>query len=33
MQEIRLGTIGSGFIVHQILNNVRRVEGIRLAAV
>ena len=33
MNEIRLGTIGSGVIVHSILNNVRVTEGIRLAAV
>lgn len=33
MEEIRLGTIGSGFIVHRILGHVRETEGIRLAAV
>lgn len=33
MQEIRLGTIGSGFIVHNILDAVAKVEGIRCAAV
>lgn len=33
MKEIRMGTIGSGVIVHSILNNVKRVEGIRLEAV
>ena len=33
MKEIRLGTIGSGVIVHSILNNVMRVEGIELEAV
>ncbi len=33
MQEVRLGTIGSGVIVHRILNNVMRTEGIRLTAV
>lgn len=33
IDEIRLGTIGSGSIVHSILDNVSRVEGIRLAAV
>lgn len=33
MEEIRLGTIGSGVIVHSILDNVRKVPGIRLAAV
>lgn len=33
MDEIRLGTIGSGVIVHSILDNVRLTEGIRLAAV
>ena len=33
MQEIRLGTIGSGFIVHHILDAVKQVEGIRCAAV
>lgn len=31
--EIRLGTIGSGSIVHSILDNVEKTEGIRLAAV
>lgn len=31
--EIRLGTIGSGSIVHSILDNVAKTEGIRLAAV
>ena len=30
MEEVRLGTIGSGKIVHQILDNVLRTEGIRL---
>ena len=33
MDEIRLGTIGSGAIVHSILDNVKQTEGIRLAAV
>lgn len=33
MEEIRLGTIGSGVIVHSILNNVVKTEGVRLAAV
>lgn len=33
MQEIRLGTIGSGVIVHSILDNVAKVSGIRLEAV
>lgn len=33
MEQIRLGTIGSGVIVHNILNNVKRVPGIRLEAV
>lgn len=33
MQEIRLGTIGSGFIVHHILEAVKQVEGIRCVAV
>ncbi len=33
MKEIRLGTIGSGVIVHTILKNVAATEGIRLAAV
>ena len=33
MKELQLGTIGSGVIVHDILDNVRRVEGIRLEAV
>lgn len=33
MNEIRLGTIGSGAIVHSILDNIQRTEGIRLAAV
>lgn len=33
MKEIRMGTIGSGVIVHSILDNVMRVEGIRLEAV
>lgn len=32
MTEIRLGTIGSNFIVHNILKNVDRTEGIRLVA-
>ena len=33
MKEIRLGTIGSGVIVHSILDNVRITPGIRLEAV
>lgn len=33
MKEIRLGTIGSGVIVHTILKNVAAAEGIRLVAV
>lgn len=33
MREIRLGTIGSGVIVHSILDGVQATEGIRLAAV
>ena len=33
MNQIRLGTIGSGAIVHSILDNVRRTEGISLEAV
>jgi predicted dehydrogenase len=33
MKEIRIGTIGSGFIVHYILDNVMRTPGITLEAV
>lgn len=33
MEEIKLGTIGSGTIVHSILDNVEITEGIRLVAV
>ena len=33
MKEIRMGTIGSGFIVRYILDNVMRTEGIELEAV
>ena len=33
MKELRLGTIGSGSIVHTILDNVKLVDGIRLTAV
>lgn len=33
MEEIRLGTIGSGVIVHSILDNVKITDGIRLVAV
>ena len=33
MKEIRLGTIGSGVIVHSVLDNVKRTEGIELEAV
>lgn len=33
MEEIKLGTIGSGKIVHSILDNVNITDGIRLATV
>ena len=33
MEEVRLGTIGSGVIVHSVLDGVRETEGIRLEAV
>lgn len=33
MKELRLGTIGSSVIVREILDNVQRVEGIRLEGV
>lgn len=33
MKELRLGTIGSGSIVHTILDNVKAVDGIRLITV
>ncbi|MBQ7154650.1 MAG: Gfo/Idh/MocA family oxidoreductase [Synergistaceae bacterium] len=33
MDEIRLGTIGSGVIVHSVLDNVVKTEGIKLEAV
>ena len=33
MEEIKLGTIGSGVIVHSILDNVKITDGIRLVAV
>ena len=33
MEEIRLGTIGSGVIVHSILDNVKVTDGIRLVTV
>lgn len=33
MEEIRLGTIGSGVIVHSILDGVQKTQGIRCAAV
>ncbi len=33
MEEIRLGTIGSGIIVHSILDNVKMTDGMRLTAV
>lgn len=33
MKEIRLGTIGSGSIVHSVLDGVKATDGIRLAAV
>ena len=32
MEEVRLGTIGSGVIVHSLLRGVRETEGIRLEA-
>lgn len=33
MEEVRLGTIGSGVIVHSVLDNVMSTEGIKLEAV
>lgn len=33
MEEIRLGTIGSGMIAHAILDNVEKTEGVTLKAV
>ena len=33
MEEIRLGAIGSGVIVHAILEYVKRTDGLRLVAV
>ena len=33
MQEIRLGTIGSGIIVHSVLDNAVKTEGVKLEAV
>jgi len=33
MNELRIGSIGSGVIVHHVLGNVGRTEGIRLEAV
>ena len=33
MNEVKLGTIGSGVIVRSILDGVQRTEGIRLTAV
>ena len=33
MKEIKLGTIGSGFIVHNILDAVKKTEGISCEAV
>ena len=33
MNEVRLGTIGSGVIVRSILDAVKRTDGIRLTAV
>ena len=33
MKEVCLGTIGSGPIVHHILDNVQKVEGVSLKAV
>lgn len=33
MECVKLGTVGSSFIVHNILDNVARVEGIRLCGV
>ena len=33
MEEIRLGTIGSGFIVHNVVGNLVKMPGLRVAAV
>lgn len=33
MKEIKLGTIGSGVIVHSILDQVKRIPGVKLVAV
>ncbi len=33
MDEVRLGTVGTGAIVRSILDNVRKIDGIRLEAV
>ena len=33
MEQVRLGTIGSGVIVHSVLDNVVKTEGIALEAV
>ena len=33
MEAVRLGTIGSGVIVHSVLDNVKRTDGITLEAV
>lgn len=33
MNELRIGSIGSGAIVHNVLGNVQRTKGIRLEAV
>lgn len=33
MNELRIGSIGSGVIVHNVLGNVQRTDGIRLEAV
>ena len=33
MEKVRLGTIGSGVIVHSVLDNVVKAEGITIEAV
>lgn len=33
MEEIRLGTIGSGVIVHSVLDNAVKTDGVKLEAV
>ena len=33
MKEVRLGTIGTGFIVHYILDNVKKTNDVKLTAV